>query len=279
MRKTASAIRLQEHRFTPGDLKAIGGVSYRQQNDWATKGILASEREGEYGWRRFEPRDFFAALVCSTLRRRFGTSAEDIRWVQSFMTQGTTSHLAGAVTLMEGGLNVFLMTDLRTTLVVDSDIELSELFALGSFRGDEDQAFLFLKLNPLINRIMATFDEPIAFKVNPEFYTGVRQARLLMELSPQEITVLELLQDRSYRSITLHLKDGTAIRAEAQSELAIKDGEDPHTLIRNALKSHSYQSITVTQIDGKVKVIKQSRSIKLGEPQKPLDTKKNAKPR
>src|SRR5207244_479409 len=121
--------------FTSGDAKKLAGLSYRQLNDWDSRGAVPGGREGENGWRRFSPRDLFALMVGSEIRSRFGVPVESLRWVMQCMVQNDgRDHFRAAVELMRLGLAVFLLTDFKATFVMDSDLEFEEMFQLGYFR-------------------------------------------------------------------------------------------------------------------------------------------------
>src|SRR5262249_55002222 len=151
----------QEPQYTASDLKKAAGLSYRQINNWDSKGALPGEREGEEGWRKFSLRDVFALMVCSELRKQYGVPLESVRWVQSFMLKEGANHFNASTELMELGFAVYLMTDFKTTFIMDSDLEFEDLFKLGFFRITNSPGFVFLRINPIINRMLSCLENPI----------------------------------------------------------------------------------------------------------------------
>src|SRR5713101_2299156 len=131
--------------FTAGDVKNAAGMSYRQLNDWDAKGALPSQREQESGWRKFSPREIFAIMVCKEIRDRFGAPLESLRFVREFMLQDGADHFRAAIEIMNRGLAVFILTDLKDTFVMDSDLEFEDLFHLGYLRASENQGYILLQ--------------------------------------------------------------------------------------------------------------------------------------
>ena len=59
------------------------------------------------------------------------------------MMQEGADHLAAAIRLMAHGLHVFLLTDLKETFVMDSDLEFRDYMELGYFRVEETRPTFF----------------------------------------------------------------------------------------------------------------------------------------
>ena len=78
----------------------MGGLSYRQLNEWDGKGALPNTGREERKWRRFTPREVFVILVCAELRKNLGIPLESIKYVQEFMLQEKANHFDAAVWLM-----------------------------------------------------------------------------------------------------------------------------------------------------------------------------------
>lgn len=153
-------IGFDDRDYTAGDLNQLAGLSYRQLNDWEAKGALPASANRRERWRRFTPREVFAAMVCAEIRRRFGVPLDKVRFVLDFMRRDNANHLAGAIRLMDRGLSVYLLTDLAETFVMDSDLEFEMLLSGGYFRADVPQSFLFVSINPLVERLRAAVKTP-----------------------------------------------------------------------------------------------------------------------
>jgi len=57
-----------DRQFTAKDLKELADFTYRQLNDWDSKGLLPQNRKDKSNWRRFTPKEVFILMVCSELR-------------------------------------------------------------------------------------------------------------------------------------------------------------------------------------------------------------------
>lgn len=163
---------LEEARLTRRDLTAsavrdAAGLSYRQLNDWDAKGVLPESREKEGEWRKFSPRDVFVLMVLAEIRKHFGVPLESLSWVKSFMLQEGANHFQAAVEIMGTlGVSVFIVTDLKKTFFMDPDVEIGKLIQLGMYRGNEPAHFLAIKVNPLVNRLLACLKEPIQLEAH-----------------------------------------------------------------------------------------------------------------
>jgi DNA-binding transcriptional MerR regulator len=247
--------------YTAADVRRAAGLSYRQLNDWEDKGVIAKARTDDSSWRKFSPRDIFALMVCKEIRERFGVPLEQLRWVRKFMTQEGADHLRAAITIMARGQSVLLLTDLTETFVMDSDLEIEGYIHLGYFRNENPQAYIVLKVNPLVNRLLLCLKDPIQLKIRDDFYAVVRSVRGELALrSTAELDVLQLIRDGQYRRVTIHLNDGRVEKADAESEHAV----DSHAKLIDLLNREDFQTISVTKVDGKVIRVTQRKPIKFG---------------
>lgn len=257
------SVKQLENDFKASDVKKLAGLSYRQLHNWDSKGTLPNKREGETGWRKFSPREIFVILVCSEIRERFGVPLESLRFVQSFMLQEKANHFLAAVELMKIGLTVYLVTDLKETFMMDSDLELENLLGLGFLRGDHPAGYIFLKVNPIVNRILSCYEPPIELKAHNELYKQIYA--LQKEGQPrdqQEDEVLRLIREKEYRRILIHVKGGKIIRADVDEEVDKADQLKLEKNILDVIKSKKYQTVTVQVQDGKVVHIGRKSTIK-----------------
>lgn len=161
--------------FTASDVKASAGLSYRQLNDWESKGALPGNRESEAGWRKFTLREVFAVMVCAEIRRQFGVPLESLRWVRSFMLQEGANHFSYAVETIDNyGFAVWLLTDLKETFIMDTDLEMEDLLHLGFLRGASPKGFILIPINPLVNRLLQCHKPPIKLKIHDKIYAKLR---------------------------------------------------------------------------------------------------------
>ena len=239
--------------FTARDVKNIAGLSYRQINDWDSRDALPHDRATEGGWRRFSPRDIFALMVIHEIRKKFGIPVNRLRWVQEFMLQDGANHYQAAARLMViFGMGVWLITDCEETFIMDSEMELIDLTNHGYFGGDEEKAYIMVKLNPLVNRLLSCLKDPIHLPAHGKGYEilhamredfGVRNA--------SEQRVLQIARDGDYRKIEIKLDNGEirTIRATASRPKDVR--------LEDLLGEHEFQRIVVTKRDGEVVTIDQ----------------------
>ena len=252
-----------DQTYTAADLKRAAGLSYRQINEWDQKGVLPETRSGDAGWRKFSPRDIFALMVCSEIRRQFGVPVESLKWVRAFMLQEGADHLQAAAEIMSRGMAVVLLTDLKQTFVMDSDLEIEDLLHLGYFRHEGPQGYLLIKLNPLVNRLLECLKEPVTLSIDDEMYGLIRNIRGEMSIRSQdELEVLRLLRSGDYRKVVVHLDDGKILRAD--TEAGVSEAEQQRLL--KIWDGDQFQTMTVTLHDGKVVKAAKQKPVKFDKP-------------
>jgi hypothetical protein len=160
--------------------------------------------------------------------------------------------------IMNRGLVVMLLTDLKTTFIMDSDDEIGDFLQLGGARNEAPAAFLLLKLNPLVNSLLRHIDEPIELKIDRKTYSLLRRAQGGLSVkSPEELLVLKALRDRSFSYVSAETKDGKIIRLDAGADHKNVTTTDLIALVDNA----KYQTVQVTMQDGKIVKLHQRKPI------------------
>lgn len=247
--------------YTASDIRKTAGLSYRQLNDWDTKGALPGTRPGDSSWRKFTLREVFAILVCVEIRDRFGVPLHSLKWVQSCMLRDGADHFTYAVRAIASlGVSLYLLTDLKETFIIDHDHEFEDMFRLGYFRGDNPRAYIFIKLNPLVNRVLACLKKPIELKTHDKFYELLRYFELdRIAKNKKEQEVLRLLREKTYQRITVQTKNGEILHADVEEE----SFPERHSEIVDAVESNAYQTVTVKVQDGKVVHLSRKHRIKL----------------
>lgn len=247
--------------YTASHVKDATGLSYRQLNEWDRRGALPETREGDASWRRFSPRDFFVLLVCAELRKRFPVPLEQIKYVKDFMLQDGADHFRAAVELMVRGFNVLLLTDFATTFAMDTDVEIGELLYLGMTRDNDPAAFVILKINPLVNRMLACRTEPIELKIKDTVYDVIYAAKGLMLQNREEQDLIQLIRSGDYSKIIIRMISGEIVRVDAESEHGAMDDEHLAEFVRQ----QDFQTVSVTTQNGKiVRVTRTSPNVTVG---------------
>lgn len=243
--------------YSSGEVRDVSGLSYRQLNDWETRGAMPPNPDRDAAWRRFSYREVFALTVCAELRSRFGVSVERLKFVQQFMLQDGADHLTAAVDLMNTlGVGVWLMTDFESVFDMDSELAFADYWKRGYF-GGPIPAFAFLKLNPVVNRILATLPDPVHLPDHGAGYDMVRALRQQFGVrSAEEFTALDMIRSGDFDKIEIVLKDGTIDRIKTTSHPDVK------VRVAELLQQHKYQKITITQREGQVMTIEQEATTK-----------------
>lgn len=252
-----------EQDFRASDVKEVADLSYRQLHNWDSKGALPSQREAKEGWRRFTTREVFVLLVCKEIREKFGVPLESLGFVKSFMLQKEADHFRYALTMMKDyGLTVYLLTDFKETFILDNDLEFEDLFELAFFRGDDPAGYIFLKLNPLVNRLLKWRDLP-ELKTSNVVYDSLNVARTRERAgSQQELEVLRLIREKAYQRILVHLKGGKIVEIDVEEDLSKDELAKREKDIRELLNDKDYQTITVQRHDGRIVHISRKIPIK-----------------
>jgi len=155
-------------KYTANDVSEIAGLTYRQLNQWDSKGALPTlSRGSEAGWRKFTLSEVFVLMVLAAIRERFGVPVESLAWLREHMEQEGSNHLLSASTIMASqGVAVYMVTDLRETFLMESDVELGTFLERGAFGGNDPAGYIWLKVNDLVNRCMAQLDEPLTIEAH-----------------------------------------------------------------------------------------------------------------
>lgn len=239
------------------DLQDATGLTPRQQNDWDSRGALPHQREGEEGWRRYTPREIFALMVSAEIRRQYGIPVERLKWVQQFMLKKDANHFEAAAELMAMlGVGVWLCTDLEETFVMDSELEFTDMWRIGYFGAEHKRAFVFLPVNPLVNRLLSCLKEPVELKAHGRGYEIMRSVENMHRArSPEEQLVLDLIRNEEVDTVAVVSPSGEVETIRTTTR---------HDSVADILQllDEPYQRLTVAKKDGNVVHIEQELTIK-----------------
>lgn len=236
-------------------------MTYRQLNDWDRKGALPPNHGRKANWRRYTPREAFQIAVCAEIRERFGVPIEKLKFVRDFMLQEGADHLAAARRLIhERELPVFLLTDLENVFIMDTDIEFSDLLYLGYFSNDDRESFVFLKVNPIVNRILALTTTPEPLLVSNDIRREIILTRekivaekhgLVVAADGDEQRAIHLIRDGQITGVEVIKKHGEVDRIVGKTFDQLASIED---LDKLAVSSSNQSMQVVTQDDRVVRV-------------------------
>lgn len=231
--------------FTAGDVKNAAGMSYRQINTWDTHGNLPNQRDEGPTWRKFSAREIFIIMVCKEIRERFGTPLESLRFVRDFMLRDGADHLQAAVDIMRHGFAVFILTDLKNTFVMDSDLEFEDRFHYGYLRACESQGYVFIQVNHLVNRLLECLKKPAALHIHDKVYEAVREARAEpIVRNEDELAIIRALRAGDYKRVTLTKKNDEEMLLEVEQDLS---GSEAAKDINTVIGEHDFQTLTVSR--------------------------------
>lgn len=255
--------------FTTGDIKNAAGLTYRQVAEWDGRGLLPQGRGDGPFWRRFTPREIFAVAVCAEIRDQFGVPVQKLKWVMDFMLAEGANHFAWATQRMAYGMAIVLMTDLKTTFVMDTDLDISDMLDLGMFRSEEPDCVVLLKVNPIVNRILSlTSFSKSKLKISQHHYAILRRARSLAVLTttdtatPEELQVLATLRKPGVKRVEVALKNGKIERADIDDEIDLDPTLDIGLQMATVLKTHRQGRVSVPVSDGEAMRINRKTTVK-----------------
>jgi hypothetical protein len=245
--------------FRPKDVKGATGLSYRQLHHWQTKGAASADREDERGWRNYSLREVFVIMIAQAFRDEFGVPLERLSWMRDFMLQEPANHFKYVYeTATKRGMTVFLLTDLKETFVIGTDIDIAEQFELGYFRHAEDDAAVFiLKLNPILNRLLERMKQP-ALPLGQNGYDVFHKGkRMYTAQTLEEISLLSIARMKGIDSFTVRMKNDEPDRAVIEIE------EEPSADVLAVLNDSPFQKVTITNKDGRTRTLKREISVDL----------------
>ena len=248
---------LDDRHYSSRDVRDSTGLSPRQQNDWDGRGLLPHERDGEEGWRRYTPREIFALMVCTEIRRQYGTRVERLKWVQQCMLEEGANHFEAAVHLMATlGVGVWLCTDLEETFVMDSELEFIDMWQHGDFGAERERAFVFLPINQIVNRLLACLKEPVELEAHGLGYQVMRSVESFHRArTPEEMLVLDLIRKEEVEKVEVVSPGG-----EVETIRTTTHHDSTADILQ--LLDEPYQRLTVVKKDGNVVHIEQEVPIK-----------------
>lgn len=191
-------------------------------------------------------------MICGEIRQRYGIPVEKTRYVHNFMMAKNADHLAAAIRLMEYGLSIYLLTDFAETFVMDSDLEFADLMELGYFRPDQSQAYVLIRVNDIVNRLLAALKEPVKIEPDDDLYRFKGELDLTRHVHTQaELDLLQAVRSRNFDQISITVKPWgiSEMKSEQnipQEQIVEKDGTTYVAI------TQSFETFSVSHADGKM---------------------------
>lgn len=204
-------------KYTARDLLTLANLTYRQLNDWDSKGVLPAQPKRGRGWRKFTVKEVFAVMVCAEIREKFGLPLERLRWLKGRMLLGRYEIYRASRAIMESaGFPTYLLSDLSSFMVMGGTVSFARTFQEGGIVGKAFNSSVLLYLNPLVNRLLAYEEggEPIPDHgrgySHPSWNHGIIR-------TPLEREVLDKLREGEVREVVVTLSDGREIKVRPPS--------------------------------------------------------------
>jgi hypothetical protein len=198
-------------------------------------------------------------MVCAEMRKKFGVPLGRLRFVREVMEQDEANHFAAAAKLMViFGVGVWILTDFEETFIMDSELEFVSLMELGFFGGEDEKSYAFVKVNPLVNRLLDMMQDVEPLASHGRGYKILRQIDSHGRVrSREEAFVLETIRDPEFSRVEVVLDNGDikTIRTSAK--------RDATEQLEELLRRHTYQKLTVVQQDGRIVSIDQQATHKV----------------
>jgi hypothetical protein len=131
---------------------------------------------------------------------------------------------------------------------MDTDLEFLDMMKMGFFRSEDSEGFIFLKINPLVNR-MLSLKGLAPLKVNDELYDSLEtsmQERVVR--NQQEEAVIRAVRNKDYRQILIKRDDDQEITIKPTIKMSGEIGDKD--LLR-IIKEKKYQKISVITKNGR----------------------------
>jgi hypothetical protein len=267
-----------EFEFTPAHLRDGAGFTYRQINQWEANGVLPRRDARGRSWRRFTSREMFAILACAELRKRFDTPYAHLEWLRGQIVDSDTDHLRVCIDEMkERNTAVYLLTDFQGVLKIANDLQQAEIFDSADLRQDADRGFLILRLNGVVNRLLALAGIATALPITTDHYDALRRAAAVnVAANREEVEALALLRRTDVDRVTFLFTDGRVARAEIEKTLRGVTAAE----VRSIMTAAPYQVVEVARTAEGVRSVKQKTSKILGESRKhSRETREVVRPR
>lgn len=251
--------------FRASDIRAIAGLTYRQLNQWSTKGAISSERESAKGWRRFTFNEIFAIMICAEFRHRYGTSIELLQWLWSSMSECDVPLLDETLETMKEWRIVCLCTDLRGLMFLTEDASDGKKFEdYLSQNGESPRSFIALELNPLVERIMTYVRKQILSNGRLDLHEAVKGKFHVDLLDPDdaEYELLKLIRERDSQHVRVTKKDGKVVKVDSEDEFPKKLKLSLEKEIRKSIPRTGYRNFDIKVRDGRIVSALRKRVIK-----------------
>jgi len=162
-RGNVTGYRLGERTLSASVIHAVTGLTYRQLNEWDSRGLLPHGRISESGWRRVNAWELLALRVAADIRNEFGTPLSRLKDLMHWLVGESRPHTADPELLRAE----LLLYDPTPEEEADSDAQYMERVLRSKFDGRGSH---LLPLRP---------DSKLSKKQLTEFVGGILAGRMV----------------------------------------------------------------------------------------------------
>lgn len=256
---TNSINEMREHKA--GSIRDLTGLSYRQLNDWEERGALPEVADRGSKWRTYNPREIFILQIMASLRKRYGVPVEKLKFIKDCMTAEGADHLQYAVEKMSMlGVSIWLITDFDRTFLLDTELEISDMFGNAWFHSDQEDGYFLINLTPMIQRLCTSLDTSISLNLHMRGFQlrGLANEAITAK-SVSEVEVLKRVRNKDVTRVELTMKDGSVKTTK------ITRKRDLNSVLEEVIKENDFQNIQFFVRDGKTVEVIQSLTYKESE--------------
>ncbi|HEV7571791.1 MAG TPA: hypothetical protein VGQ21_09860 [Thermoanaerobaculia bacterium] len=171
------------------------------------------------------------------------------------MLEPNADHFLYAYSKARAGIVVLLLTNLRDVFHMETDVDFEERLHYSYFRHDAPEAYYFLKINPIVNQLLALTTTPEPLPISDAKYSLIRKAEAFSRTqSLEEMQALALLRQPGNRSVKFEFHGERLVRA------IVERPEAPTSDVTALLERDNYQTITVNIGEGEARYIQRAIS-------------------
>ncbi|HMS25307.1 MAG TPA: MerR family transcriptional regulator [Acidimicrobiia bacterium] len=242
--------------YKASDVKAICGLSYRQLNDWEYRGVLPEYVDRGEGWRKYTLYEVFVITVLAELKKQFNTPTKKLKFIKDQLVRKGQGRLNALMFFVILGTSQWLLTDFEEVFVLQSEIEIKDMFQQGDFTTEDHAAYVLLNITPLIQKVGSlSIEEELPF--DGALFKAF-QAR-----SEEENEVLKHVRNDEITKIEILKPDGTVDTIKATQKKSINSVLEELDFVRELIPQYSFQTITISIHDGIVARVEQATTEKI----------------
>ena len=155
-----------------------------------------------------------------------------------------------AMQLAKLGLPVYLYTDLDDSMMILTEFNLVTWVGQRSI----SQPAIVCPLNDILNAVLEKAGKPklVLDRYCRSFSETWQKLQDRPDLTAAERRVVDVIRERDYQRVTVHVKGGEVIQADVEEDLSEQERAGIEKAILDAVGSKGYQTVTLTETGGKV---------------------------